>query len=171
MHACCAPCATHVVNVLREKYEVVAYFYNPNIHPESEYHLRLKNMIKLAEVYELPLIVGEYEVDRWFKKIKGYENEREGGKRCEKCFELRLEETAKLAKEIGASIFTTTLTISPHKNAKTINSIGKNLADKYKIKFLEADFKKKDGFKKSVEESKRLGLYRQNYCGCIFSKR
>ncbi len=171
MHACCAPCATHVVNVLREKYEVVAYFYNPNIHPESEYHLRLKNMIKLAEVYELPLIVGEYEVDRWFKKIKGYENEREGGKRCEKCFELRLKETAKLAKEIGASIFTTTLTISPHKNAKTINNIGKNLEDKYKIKFLEADFKKKDGFKKSVEESKRLGLYRQNYCGCIFSKR
>lgn len=171
MHACCAPCATHVVNVLREKYEVVAYFYNPNIHPESEYHLRLKNMIKLAEVYELPLIVGEYEVDRWFKKIKGYENEREGGKRCEKCFELRLQETAKLAKEIGASIFTTTLTISPHKNAKTINNIGKNLADKYKIKFLEADFKKKDGFKKSVEESKRLGLYRQNYCGCVFSKR
>ncbi|RLG58102.1 MAG: recombinase [Candidatus Hydrothermarchaeota archaeon] len=171
LHACCAPCATHVVKVLREKYEVIVYFYNPNIHPEEEYHLRMKNMIKLAELYDFPLIIGDYDVELWFERIKGFEKEKEGGERCKLCFELRLEKTAKLAKELGMPIFATTLTISPHKNAEVINSIGKKIAKKYNIKFFEADFKKKNGFKKSVEESKRLNLYRQNYCGCIFSKR
>ncbi|RLF61355.1 MAG: hypothetical protein DRN25_00495 [Thermoplasmata archaeon] len=171
LHTCCAPCSTYVVELLRKKYEIVAYFYNPNIHPKLEYELRLENMIRLAEIYDIQLIVGEYDVKSWFDAIRGLEGEKEGGRRCRKCFELRLKETANLAKELGIGIFATTLTVSPHKNAQTINLVGREISDKYNIEFLEADFKKKDGFKKSVELSRKLGLYRQDYCGCIYSIR
>ena len=159
------------MELLRKKYEIVAYFYNPNIHPKLEYELRLENMIRLAEIYDIQLIVGEYDVKSWFEAIRGLEGEKEGGRRCRKCFELRLKETANLAKELGIGIFATTLTVSPHKNAQTINLVGREISDRYNIEFLEADFKKKDGFKKSVELSRKLGLYRQDYCGCIYSIR
>lgn len=171
LHTCCAPCSTYVVELLRKKYEIVAYFYNPNIHPKLEYELRLKNMIRLAEIYDIQLIVGEYDVKSWFEAIRGFEGEKEGGRRCRKCFELRLKETANLAKDLGIGIFATTLTVSPHKNAQTINLVGREISDRYDIEFLEADFKKRDGFKKSVELSRKLGLYRQDYCGCIYSIR
>ncbi len=167
LHVCCAPCATHVIEMLKEDFELTAYFYNPNIHPEEEYRLRLENLKKLGVAF----IEGKYDVDAWFNATKGYENEPEGGARCELCYRIRMEEAARFAKENGHIHFATTLTISPHKNARVINSIGEGLSKKYGVKFYSADFKKRNGFKKSVELSKKHGLYRQSYCGCVFSMR
>jgi predicted adenine nucleotide alpha hydrolase (AANH) superfamily ATPase len=169
LHVCCAPDLTHPFTLLREDYSVSAFFYNPNIHPEEEYYKRIGETRKLSKLWGIPLLEGEYNAEDWFNITAQYKNEPEGGKRCELCFKFRLEKTAQLAKEKGYSIFCTTLTISPHKNSNIINRLGKEIGEKYGIHYLESDFKKKDGFKKSVEISKKLGLYRQKYCGCIYS--
>ena len=171
VHICCAPDGLYVVQLLQEKYNVSGYFYNPNIHPEEEYRLRLQETKKIAKILNFNLIEGEYESDKWFEMVKGFENEPEKGRRCDICYAIRLDKTARIAKSKNFDIFTTTLTISPWKKAEKINQIGRMLGEKYKIEFLEADFKKKDGFKKSVELSKKFNLYRQNYCGCIYSRR
>jgi len=170
LHICCAACATVCVERLRKNgYDIIGYFYNPNIQPPAEYNKRCKEVAKLSEVMEFELHTGEYELSRWFEKIKGLEDEPERGKRCEICYELRLEETAVLAKKLGIKQFTTTLSVSPHKCFKRIKLIGEKIAQRHKLLFLPCDFKKKDGFKRSVELSKEYNLYRQSYCGCIFS--
>lgn len=166
---CCAPCSTHVINLLREEYEVEAFFYNPNIHPRGEYALRFEESMVFTNKTGTPFHAGEYNPGEWFRKTKGHEEEEEGGERCRICFELRLARTAEKASAEGFDVFTTTLTISPHKNADAINAIGRRLAQRYGVDFLEANFKKKDGFKKSVQLSREYGLRRQNYCGCIYS--
>ncbi len=169
LHVCCAPCATHVINRLKLAYNLTFFFYNPNIYPEYEYKKRLENAKKIAEKLRVPLVEGKYDPDNWLKAVKGYEEDKEGGERCSICFNFRLEKAAKYAKENNFNLFTTTLTISPYKNSKIINLIGKDLEQKYNIPFFESDFKKEDGYKKSIELSKRFDLYRQHYCGCVFS--
>lgn len=171
LHICCAPCSTHVIQTLKKDYEVTGYFYNPNIHPKEEYRHRLEEMRGFADKIGLETMDGEYEVKRWFKAVRGHEKDPEGGERCDICYYLRLKKTAKFAKENGFEYFTTTLSISPHKEAKVINSMGDEISKRCGIKFYSADFKKRDGFKKSVELSKEYDLYRQDYCGCIFSKK
>ena len=170
-HICCAPDATVVVERLRTDYEITGFFYNPNIHPKQEYQLRVKEVEKLASQMDFPLKIGPYDVDRWFSLIKGLEEEPEGGKRCEICFYTTLQATAELAANLEFDLFTTVLTVSPHKNADLINKLGKDIAEEYNVSFLPANFKKKDGFKRSIELSKKYNLYRQNYCGCVFSRR
>ncbi len=170
LHICCAPDATESIERLREKgYEVTGFFYNPSIFPKEEYIKRKKEVEKLAEIMHFQLIEGEYAYHKWKDMIKGLENEKEGEKRCILCYTERLEKTAKKAKELGFNCFTTTLTISPHKNSEKIFKIGTELEQKYGIKFLKEDFKKQDGFKKSLYYSEKYELYRQDYCGCEFS--
>ncbi len=171
LHICCAPCSTAVIERLASDYDVTGFFYNPNIHPAAEYRQRLGEMRRYSLEVGFDFIEGRYESDRWFELAQGLEHEPEGGERCRVCYRMRLEETAKAAREGGFDIFTTTLSISPHKNAEAINSIGLELGERYDISFLSADFKKKDGFKESVLASKKHRLIRQNYCGCIYSKR
>ncbi|MGB9596418.1 MAG: epoxyqueuosine reductase QueH, partial [Candidatus Poribacteria bacterium] len=165
------PCSTHVIDILKADYDLDGYFYNPNIHPESEYKLREKEALRYARSCDIQIINEEYDSERWFELINGMDDLPEGDRRCDICFEIRLERTAKYAKENGYDIIATTLSISPHKNAKKINEIGKKVAEKYGIEFLSADFKKKGGFERSIQMSKQFGLYRQSYCGCIFSKK
>jgi len=172
LNVCCSNCATHSINTLRDEgYEVVTWFYNPNIHPEEEYKKRFSDMARLAaetkteNITEVP-----YEVEEWDRACAGLENEPEGGKRCVECFRLRMEKTAQKTKELGFNIFAVTLTISPHKNAELINKLGREAAEKYRVKYFESNFKKKDGYKKSLELSRKHSLYRQNYCGCRYSK-
>lgn len=171
LHICCAPCATSVIETLKaDDYEVIGYFYNPNIHPESEYQIRLKEFEKLASNNLLSeIIVDIYNPDIWFNQTEGMENVPEGGDRCKICYALRLEQAAKMALKKGYSSFATTLTVSPHKPAGIINIVGQGVGERYGIKFLSYDFKKKDGFKKSIELSKKYNFYRQLYCGCIYS--
>jgi len=173
LNVCCAPDATHSINALREQgYEVITYFYNPNIHPESEYLLRVEDMKKLAKAEDVENIdMVTYDIDEWHRLCDPLQAEPEGGRRCEACFRMRLDKTAQKAKELGLEIFATTLTISPHKNAALINRLGKEAAQNHGVKYFESDFKKKDGFKKSIELSKKHNLYRQNYCGCVYSFR
>jgi len=147
---------------------VVGYFYNPNIHPEEEYLRRLEAARKVADFFEVPLLEDEYNPEDWWKEIQGWEEEPEGGKRCEICFRLRLERTFKKMKEENIPLFTTTLTVSPHKKVTAINRIGEEIG---KEKFLVRIFRKQDGFKKAIEWAKKLSLYRQNYCGCLLSRR
>lgn len=170
IHACCAPCSSYVYEkLLADGFSLSGYFYNPNIHPESEYKIRRDEFMWFSEMKGYNVKSAEDDVDLWFESVKGLENEPEKGKRCEVCFRLRLEKTALEAKNNGYDIFGTVLTISPHKDSKTINRIGKELENKYEIEFLEADFKKNDGFKKSIELSRKHNLYRQKYCGCKYS--
>jgi len=170
LHVCCAPCSTYPLTVLREDYDVTAYFYNPNIHPKREWKMRRDELADFLDRWEIPLIIEEYDAARWFRLIKGFEDEPEGGRRCEICFKMRLEKTAEIAARRGFDLFTTTLSVSPHKNAKLINELGKEAAKEFGSEFYDADFKKKNGFKISVEISKKEELYRQNYCGCIYSQ-
>ena len=171
MHICCAPDATYPLFYLRGRhYKVTGFFYNPNVHPVNEYEKRLSEIEHFASTVKMPLIRGDYDIKDWFGYIKGLENEPEGGKRCYLCYEFRLERTAMLAKELHFDYFTTTLSISPHKNSKWIFEIAESLEEKYGVKFLYADFKKRNGFKASVVLSKYFSMYRQNYCGCVFSK-
>ena len=156
---------------LVDTFDVTLFYHNPNIHPQEEYLKRLEELRKYAEKYDLKLIETDYEPEVWHNYIKGYEKEPEGGKRCFLCYKLRLETTAKYAAENGFDYFTSTLSISPHKNAAKINEIGKELAEKHKLNFIEADFKKQDGFKKACELSRKEGFYRQEYCGCAYSMR
>ena len=167
LHICCAVCACSVVERLKnEGYEVTGYFYNPNIHPEQEYLKRLKETERLAREENFPLITGDYNVEKWFARIKGLEKGPEGGRRCARCFSLRLEKAAEIAKDKGLGLFTTTLTVSPHKNAQVLNEVGSSIAGGL---FLARDFKKRDGFKRAQELSKQYNFYHQDYCGCVYS--
>ncbi len=174
LHSCCAPCSSYVLTYLAEYFSITVFYYNPNIFPESEYTYRVDEVKRLIE--ELPVknkisfIEGEYNPDLFFETVKGLENEKEGGERCFKCYELRIKEAAEIAKSKNFDYFTTTLSISPHKNAEKLNEIGEKYADE-KTRHLPSDFKKKNGFKESVRLSEKYNLYRQNYCGCVFSKR
>ena len=175
LHSCCAPCSSYVLEYLSEFFEITVFYYNPNIFPESEYTKRIleqQTLIRdMSTKYPVSFVAGAYDSDKFYAMAKGMENWKEGGTRCFGCYALRLEETAKLAKEGGFDYFTTTLTISPLKNAEKLNEIGNELADKYGVKYLPSDFKKKNGYKRSIELSKEYGLYRQDYCGCEFSQR
>ena len=171
LHICCAPCSTHVVEVLNERYDVTGYFYNPNIHPESEYRRREEEMKRYARRIGLEIVCAEYDDARWFDMVRGMENVQEGGKRCFVCYRMRLERAAEYAKKHGYQFLTTTLSISPHKNAARINEIGSEVANRYQLQWYAADFKKRGGFERSIRMSKSAGLYRQSYCGCIYSQR
>ena len=171
LHACCAPCSIYVVKSLSAEFNVCVYFYNPNIYPEAEYIKRLDMMKYLSSRDEFPLYTGEYDYDEWLKSIKGREDDPECGERCSLCYRIRLEKTAQKALDLNISTIGTTLTVSPHKKASIINEIGNEIAALYGVKFHNADFKKKDGYKKSIELSRIYELYRQNYCGCSFSIR
>ncbi len=171
LHICCAPDATYPVFYLRGRhYEVTGFFYNPNIYPEEEYKRRFSDVSRFAVRVKLPLIGGEYNPEKWFSLTKGYENEPEGARRCYICYRERLEVTARLAKDSGFDFFTTTLSISPRKNTRWIFEIGEELENTYGVRFLKADFKKRNGFKSSVILSRYYEMYRQDYCGCIFSR-
>ncbi len=169
LHICCGICSIHSVLKLRsEGFDILGFFYNPNIHPPQEYVRRLKVAREVSQRLGFPLLEAEYEPQEWFSLIEGLEKEREGGKRCALCFKMRLERTYKEMRQRNLSYFTTTLTISPYKNSRVINELGRLLG---RDAFWEEDFKKQDGFKKTMESAKKWGLYRQNYCGCVFSRR
>lgn len=178
LHSCCAPCSSYVLEYLSNYFDITVFYYNPNISNEEEYQKRLQEQKRLITCmnksesikHRISFLAGEYCPQEFFALAKGLEEEKEGGERCSKCFTERLQETARTAKEKGFSFFTTTLTISPLKNAAIINEIGCRMAEKYGVPFLPSDFKKKNGYKRSVELSKEYDLYRQDYCGCIFSK-
>ncbi|HPQ20028.1 MAG TPA: epoxyqueuosine reductase QueH [bacterium] len=169
LHSCCAPCSAYIYFLLSEKYDVTLFFYNPNIYPEAEYKQRKEEFLKFCNSNNCKYKISDDTYFNWRQKIIGLENEKEGGKRCEKCFEIRLSETAQIAKKENFNLFTTTMSISPHKNHNVLNEIGKRLAEELKINYLVANFKKNDGFKKACELSKKYNFYRQNYCGCEFS--
>lgn len=172
LHACCAVCAGHCLNVLREKgYEPIVYFFNPNIHPGVEYDRRLAELVRYCKKIEVKLIIGENSVKEWFDFVKGFENEPERGKRCKKCFDFRLEETARKACELGIDTFSTTLFISPHKVRQDIIESGMNAAKKYGLTFNDTDFRKQNGFFKTMEIAKAENFYRQTYCGCVYAQR
>lgn len=171
LHACCAPCSSYVVEFLKEYFDITILFYNPNIYPKEEYELRLREEIKLAEHLNVELICGDYYPQEFFDEVKGYEKEPEGGERCLRCFRQRLLYTAKQAKELNFDYFTTSLTISPLKNAENLNKIGVEVGKQEGVEFLLSDFKKRGGYARSVELSNQLGFYRQNYCGCVYSKK
>lgn len=174
LHACCAPCSSAVLERLASHFKISIFYYNPNITEEKEYQKRLdelrKFISKLNFKYQINIIDSRYEPKEFFKIAKGLEKEKEKGKRCYKCYELRLEETAKVAKEKNFDFFATTLTLSPYKKTSWLNEIGENLSEKYQANYLYSDFKKKNGYKRSIELSKEYNLYRQDYCGCIYSK-
>lgn len=182
LHSCCAPCSSYVLEYLRGFFQITVFYYNPNITQEEEYFKRMAEQKRLIEEfnrqllggevsgYPIHVVEGEHSQGLFFEAVRGLEQCKEGGERCFVCYELRLRETAKQAREAQADYFTTTLTISPLKNARKINEIGEKLSCEYGVPFLPSDFKKKDGYKRSVELSKEYGLYRQDYCGCVFSK-
>lgn len=173
LHSCCAPCSSYVLEYLSEFFDITVFYYNPNIFPDSEYEKRVKEQEMLIQTMELKSPVhfraGNYEKERFYQIAKGLEEVREGGSRCFACYELRLRETAEKAKEMGYDYFTTTLSISPLKNSQKLNEIGQRIAEEYGLNYLVSDFKKKNGYKRSVELSEIYGLYRQDYCGCEFS--
>lgn len=175
LHSCCAPCSSYTLEYLSKYFEITVYYYNPNISPQSEFDKRFaeqKRLIaSLSAKHKIELIEGDYSYDDFLQIAKGYENVREGGERCFRCYRLRLEKTAELAKEQGFDYFCTTLSISPLKNSQKINEIGFDTAKKYGVEWLPSDFKKKEGYKRSIELSKEYSLYRQNFCGCVFSKK
>ncbi|HIX58805.1 MAG TPA: epoxyqueuosine reductase QueH [Candidatus Blautia gallistercoris] len=175
LHSCCAPCSSYVLEYLSRYFSIHLFYYNPNISPEEEYHTRVEEqkrlIASLPTEHPVTFEEGPYEPERFYQAVKGLEKEKEGGRRCEVCFRLRLEETAKRAAASGFDFFTTTLSISPLKDAQKLGMIGKELEQDYQIRYLPSDFKKKNGYKRSVELSGEYGLYRQDYCGCIFSRR
>ena len=172
LHACCAICSGYPISLLKDMgYEVVVYFYNPNIYPESEYLKRLEAEKTLCKYHDVKLIIGEYDTESFYNAAKGLEKEPEKGNRCDKCFDLRLRNTALKAKELGIDEFTTSIVISPHKNFQKLTDIGEKIAKEFDLSYKAIDFKKKDGFLKTNRLSKELNLYRQNYCGCEFSMR
>lgn len=171
IHACCAPCSTHVIDNLAPFYNIAILFYNPNIQPDEEYKKRLQEIKKLCEIKKTELIVPENDENLWLKRVKGLEDVPEGGGRCALCFDIRLMKAADIAIQKSFHMFATTLTVSPYKNSSVINSIGNKVAGISGVNFLDSDFKKKDGYKKSCELSRQYGLYRQRYCGCLYSMR
>ncbi len=170
LHACCAPCSTACIERLSSAFDITIYFYNPNMDTKEEYYKRLNEQIRLCQSLGIETLYESYDTQEFYDAVRGLEKEPEGGKRCEKCFYLRLKKTALKAKELGFDYFTTTLTVSPLKNSYLINTIGQTVESECHINFLPSDFKKKNGYKRSVELSAEYGLYRQNYCGCVFSK-
>ncbi|MBO5394705.1 MAG: epoxyqueuosine reductase QueH [Clostridia bacterium] len=170
LHSCCGPCSTQVIDVLKNEYDITIYYYNPNIDTLEEYNLRLSEQKRYCREVGINVIEDGHNPDDFLGQVKGLENEKEGGARCSVCFKIRLEKTAKKAKELGFDLFGTTLTVSPHKNSEIINAIGKHVEEKEGVEFLLGNYKKQDGYKKSIEFSKQYNLYRQNYCGCIFAK-
>ena len=178
LHSCCGPCSTSVIERLAPHYRITVFYYNPCITEEEEYIRRRENQKAFIEAFNanssfepISFLEGDYTPEEYLSKVKGLEQEPEGGARCHVCFRQRLEETAKTAKDMEMDLFTTTLTVSPHKNYEVISNIAKELAGIYDIEFLDMDFKKKAGFQRSIQLSKEYGLYRQDYCGCNFSKR
>lgn len=175
LHSCCAPCSSYVLEYLSNYFKITILYYNPNISPIEEFYKRVeeqKRLISLLKTkYPVSLIEGDYDNNLFEDTVKGLENEPERGKRCYACYELRLRQCAKTAKDRGFDYFTTTLSISPYKNSNWINEIGSKLEQDYKVNYLYADFKKKNGYKRSIELSNIYHLYRQNYCGCIYSKK
>lgn len=172
LHACCAPCSSYVLEYLEKYFDITVFFYNPNISPRQEYLRRSAEIARLISEMcpDVRLVEGKYEPERFYEMSKGLENEPERGARCLKCYRLRLEESASAALSLSCDYFTTTLSISPQKDSAVLNSIGGDVGDKYGISYLYSDFKKRGGFKRSTELSEKYGLYRQDFCGCIFSK-
>ncbi len=171
LHICCAPDATVGIERLTDQFDVEGYFYNPNIHPPEEYQCRLASMNDLAEAVSFLFREGDYDSQGWFTATEGMENEPEKGKRCAECINIRLQEAARTAKEGGFDLFAAVLTVSPHKDSGMINRIGEEAGRLHGVQYLPTDLKKRDGFRRSVELSKKHGLYRQNYCGCVYSIR
>lgn len=173
LHSCCAPCSSYVLEYLSDCFDITVFYYNPNIYPESEYTKRiLEQQTLIGEMdtrYPVSFIAGHYDRERFYEMAAGMEHLKEGGERCLKCYELRLREAAELAVKGGFAYFTTTLSISPLKNADRLNDIGVKLEKEFGVTYLQSDFKKKNGYKRSIELSKEFGLYRQDYCGCEFS--
>lgn len=173
LHACCAPCSSYCLEYLSKYFEITVFYYNPNIFPESEYEKRANEVERLVEALnkegKIKTAVCEFVPEEYYEAVSGYEDCREGGKRCEKCFNLRLSKTAAYAKEHGFDFFTTTLSISPLKDAQLLCDIGERNGEKAGVRYLPADFKKRGGYLRSIELSREYGLYRQNYCGCAFS--
>lgn len=174
LHACCAPCSSYVLEYLSRYFKITLFYYNPNISPESEYRYRVSEVKRLvAEMLpdsDVTVVEGRYDPERFAQAVRGLEGEPEGGKRCRACFRLRLEEAARQAQDLGCEFFTTTLSISPLKNARALNEIGEELAPIYQTRYLVSDFKKREGYKRSIQLSAEYQLYRQDYCGCIYSK-
>lgn len=170
LHSCCGPCSTAVIDFLKNDYDLTIFYYNPNIDTQEEYLHRLNEQKRYCKVVNVDVIEEGYKSEDFLSQVKGLENEKEGGARCPVCFKIRLKRTAQVAKEKGFDCFGTTLTVSPHKNAEIINAIGKEVEREEEIEFIEGNYKKKDGYKKSIILSKEYNLYRQNYCGCKFSK-
>ena len=174
LHSCCAPCSSAVLERLNAHFRIALYYYNPNISPEKEFRHRVEEQKRL--VREMPLAEdltvaeGPYEPERFYELVRGHEDDSEGGERCGVCFEMRLRSTAEYAKRIGADYFTTTLSISPLKDEQRLNAIGKALSEEYGVKYLYSDFKKRDGYRRSCALSEEYGLYRQDFCGCAFSR-
>lgn len=175
LHSCCAPCSSYVLNYLSKHFKITVLYYNPNISPKEEYEKRKQEQIRLIQemLFEnkVDIMDCDYDNDQFETLVKGLEEEREGGSRCFRCYRLRLEKTALLASQNHYDYFGTTLTVSPYKNSQKLNEIGYDLEQIYHIPYLYSDFKKKEGYKKSIEFSKIYHLYRQNYCGCVYSKK
>lgn len=169
LHSCCAPCSSSVIERLKDNFNLVVYYYNPNIFPNSEYIIRKEEQKRYLESLNIPFIEGNYDKQSFYDAIEGLENELEGGKRCYECYKFRMNSCAKLCKDMNFEYFCTTLSVSPHKNSTYINEIGEELENKYGVKFLHSDFKKRQGFLRSTQISREQNFYRQNYCGCEYS--
>lgn len=174
LHSCCAPCSSYTLKYLSQFFDITVYYYNPNISPQEEFDKRFNEQKRLIDAmptqHKVDLVLGEYCYDNFLEIARGLEDAREGGERCFKCYRLRLEKTAQLAKKQGYDYFCTTLSISPLKNSQKLNEIGYEVAKKYGVEWLPSDFKKREGYKQSIELSKEYNLYRQNFCGCVYSK-
>ena len=174
LHSCCAPCSSYTLEYLSRYFDITVYYFNPNISPKQEFDKRFEEQKRL--ISQMPfknrvaLVEGDYNYDDFLEIAKGLENVREGGERCFRCYKMRLESTARLAKEQGFDYFCTTLSISPLKNSQKINELGFEIEEKYGVKWLPSDFKKREGYKRSIQLSREYSLYRQNFCGCVFSK-
>jgi predicted adenine nucleotide alpha hydrolase (AANH) superfamily ATPase len=181
LHSCCAPCSSYVLEYLSQYYEITVFYYNPNIYPDEEYYKRVGEQKAFIQRFSkkqgqmgrgfhpIGFVEGKYEKERFYQMAEGLESVPEGGERCFRCYALRLREAAQQARERQMDYFTTTLSISPLKNARKLNEIGEQLAEEYGVRYLASDFKKKDGYKRSVELSGEYGMYRQDYCGCVYS--
>ena len=170
LHSCCGPCSTQVIEVLKKEFDLTIFYYNPNIDTETEYLKRLGEQKRYCKEVGIKVIEEGHNPNHFLDKVKGLEKEKEGGARCPVCFRIRLERTAEKTKELGFDCFGTTLTVSPHKNADIINAIGKSIETEYDVEFIEGNYKKQEGYKKSIELSKKFNLYRQDYCGCSFAR-
>src|SRR3712207_2509271 len=174
LHSCCGPCSSYVLEYLSEFFSITVFYYNPNIYPSEEYWYRVNEQQKIIDLTNaknpIKMITGRYDTERFYNMARGMEDVKEGGSRCHRCYEMRLRETAEMAKKEGFDYFTTTLTISPHKDSQVLNKIAEDIACQIGVKNLPSDFKKKGGYKRSCEITREHGLYRQDYCGCVYSK-